>query len=204
MENEFNPWKRIWKNPRGAIRGIVETDPNRQLLIFVVFGGIAHALSYASAAGLGEAFTISELIGLIALVGPLSGFVSLWLGSWLLTLITQRLGGAAPKEHNRAALAWSWAPIVYLLPLWGIKYILFREELFLTDRSFLQSEPLLNGLWVFLDVVDFGVAIWSLIILFSALAEVNRFDLWRGVVAYLVMSLLLLLPVLLLMMAGLA
>ena len=204
MDTQLNPWKSIWTNPRGTIRSIVETDPNHQLLVFVIFGGIAHALSYASAAGLGEAFKLSELIGLVALVGPLSGFVSLWLGSWLLTLITQRLGGAAPKEHNRAALAWSWAPMIYLLPLWGIKYILFRKELFLTDRSYLQSEPLLNGIWVVLDVVDFGIAIWSLIILFSALSEVNRFELWRGVVAYLIMSLLLLLPVMLLLMAGLA
>lgn len=198
MNKEIDAWKSICLNPKTTIRWIVDNEPRKHLLRLLALGGIAHALSYASAMNLGDMMSIGDILALCLLAGPLSGFVALSLGGWVLNWIAKRMGGVASLHETRMAMAWSWVPIIYLLPLWGIKYILFREELFQADKSFLQSQTLLNTLYGLFGFVDFVVSILGLYILFSALAEVNRFSVWRALGSYLLMSLAFTLPVLLL------
>lgn len=198
MSDYSDPWKTIWLNPRSTIRRIVEHEPRKHLLRLMILGGIAHALSYASAVNLADIISPGEILAMSLIAGPLSGFVALSLGGWVLHWISNKLRGEATLHETRMAMAWSWAPIIYLLPLWGVKYILFQNELFQADKSFLQSQSLLNALWEFFGFVDFLIAIWGLYILFSALAEVNRFSVWRALGAYVLMSAAFTIPVLLL------
>jgi len=199
MDKERNPWKTIWLNPKATIRYIVEEQPNKHYILLMVLGGIAHALNYASAMNLGDIISVQEALIMCALLGPLSGFITLSLGGWVLHWISLRLKGQATLHETRLSMAWSWAPVVYLLPLWGIKYILFRNELFTSDKSYLESEPFLNGLYGFFSIVDFLITIISLYILFSALSEVNRFSVWKSLGAYLLMTLVFTIPVLILL-----
>ena len=198
MSDHPDPWKTIWLNPRATIRWIVEHEPRKHLLRLMFFGGIAHALSYASAMNLGDLLGLGEILAMSLIAGPLSGFVALSLGGLVLYWIAGKLGGEAGLHQTRMCMAWSWAPMIYLLPLWGIKYILFREELFQADKSFLQSQTVLNVLFELFGFVDFVAAILGLYILFSTLAEVNRFSVWRALGAYALMSLAFTIPVLIL------
>jgi len=194
-----NPWNTIWLDPRTTIRTIVNENPQKSLLFLTLLGGIANTISYMSAAHLGDEFAISELFGLSVLIGPLSGVFAVFVGGWLLTHITKRLGGMATLAENRAALAWSWVPVVYLLPMWGVRFILFRNELFSVDKVFIESHAFFSTLWGFFEIYDFGISLWCLFILFTALSEVNYFSVWKGVASYFIMSLLFVLPMLILL-----
>ncbi len=199
MQEQRNPWKTIWLNPKATIRYIAEEQPYKHYILLMVLGGIAHALNYASAMNLGDVVSVREALVMCVLLGPLSGFITLSLGGWVLHWISHRLNGQATIHETRLSMAWSWAPIVYLLPLWGIKYILFRNELFTADKSYLESEPFLNGLYGIFSIVDFVITIVSLYILFSALSEVNRFSVWKSLGAYLLMTFVFTIPVLLIL-----
>lgn len=198
MNEQIEPWKTIWLKPRETIRWIVDHEPRKHLLRLMVLGGIAHALSYASTMNLADFLSTGDILTMCLILGPLSGFVALSLGGWVLQWISQKLGGEGTLHQTRMSMAWSWAPMVYLLPLWGIKYILFREELFQSDKSFLESQTILNGLFGLFGLLDFLITILGLYILFSALAEVNRFSVWRALGSYFLMSLAFSVPVLLL------
>ncbi|MDZ7315047.1 MAG: YIP1 family protein [candidate division KSB1 bacterium] len=194
--NIMNPWASIWLNPRGTIRQIVDTDPRRSLLLLAAGGGVAQACNFAVNMALGSALELDEIILFILAFGPLAGFLSLWLWTLALTFVTRWFGGLADRSAVRAAVAWSWAPTVYLLPLWGVRYILFRDELFKDARPFVESHGLLSALYSFFGGVDLLLSFLTVFILVQTIAEVSRFSVWRSMGAILFVLLLLLLPLL--------
>ncbi len=195
---QLKPWSTIWYNPRGTIRDILATHPNQYLLLLVVGGGLGQAFNYAGTFAMGDTFSVSQVLGVIVLLGPLSALISLYLWGWLLHWTSRWLGGIATAAELRIAVAWSWAPVVYLLPMWGVRYILFRHEMFTTQQPFIESHELLSALYGFFNVVDFLVSIMSLFILFNTVSEVNKFSVWRSILAIGLLMLLLTVPFLVL------
>jgi len=193
-----NPWSTIWFKPGETIRRIVDTNPQYQLPLLMVLGGIGQTLSNAK--GMGEMFPVSTLILICILSGPLSGFLSLYISGFLLHWACKKFGGTATREQVRAVIAWSWAPIVYTLPLWGVKYILFRDELFTMKKTFIESHTMLTVLYELINFVDFAIVILYLYILFAGLSEVNRISVIRSIGAAILVSVLIGLPLLLLLM----
>lgn len=198
-QDNFNPWLSIWWNPRGTIRHLVETSPTKNLLLLIIGGGVGNALSYAAGFALADMMALTRMLLLCFVAGPLSGFISLFLWSWLLEKTSRLLGGGASREVLRTAVAWSWAPIVYLLPLWGVKYILFRKELFESEKPFIEAHQFLSGLLGLFDMLDFFITMVSIFILFNAVAEVNGFSIWRSIGAIAVVLLIMTIPALLLL-----
>jgi len=195
---EPNPWSTIWFKPRETIRRIVDTNPQYQLVLLVLLGGIGQTLS--NARGMGEMFPVATLILICILSGPLSGYLSLYVSGFLLHWACKKFGGTATREQVRTVIAWSWAPIVYTLPLWGVKYILFRDELFTINKTFIESQTLLALLYELLNFVDFGIVILYLIILLAGLAEVNRISVFRSIGAAFFVSIIIGIPLLILLM----
>ncbi|HPG39826.1 MAG TPA: Yip1 family protein [bacterium] len=193
---EPSPWSTIWLRPKETIRRIVDTNPRYQVIFLAILGGIGQTL--ANARGMGDMFSFGALIFLCLLAGPMGGLLSLYISGFVMHWTSARLGGTATREQVRAVIAWSWAPIVYTLPLWGVKYILFREELFTTGKTFIESQPALSFLFELFTAVDFVITIWYLMILFIGLAEVNRISVGRGIAAAVLAFVLVGIPALLL------
>ncbi|RPI02638.1 MAG: hypothetical protein EHM72_03700 [Calditrichaeota bacterium] len=192
----MSPWSMIWLNPRLVIRQVLLENPHYSMKRLIIGGGIGQAFSYAVSFGLGQVYSTAEVIAIVLLLGPISAFISLALWAWLLSLICRWFGGKASRQELRVAVAWSWAPIVYLLPMWGVRYILFRDELFLPHHPFVEAHAILNGIYSFFNGIDFLISFVSLFILFQTIAEVNSFTVWRSLGSVAVMMLLLMLPVL--------
>ena len=195
----INPWSDIWFKPRQTIRHIVETNPYRSVLLLALLGSVGQTLGVFSAQGIGKILSMGEILVTTILTAPLVAFFYLFALGWLLHQVALRLGGEGSIEQTRAALAWSWAPIVSVLPLWGVKYILFRDELFLADKPFVESQPVLSFLAWVIGVVDFAIGLWSLIILFSALSEIHRISVLKSIGAFLLTQLIVAVPALLIM-----
>ncbi|MBN1466558.1 YIP1 family protein [candidate division KSB1 bacterium] len=195
---KFDPWKTIWFNARATIRQIIDIDPNRSLLVLIVFGGLANALHYAANFSIADAMSFSDVLILCLVAGPLSGFIGLYLWGWLLGFSARFFGGVATQREMRRAIAWSWAPTVYLLPLWGVKYILFRQEIFKSARPFIEAQPFLSSLYSVFNAVDFFVSILTIFILFNTVAEVNGFSIWKSMGAIGMVLIVITLPAMLL------
>ncbi len=199
QETMSSPWTGIWLYPRQTIRLLFETNPQQHFLLLVAVGGLAQALSTAATLGLGARIPVSELLLICVIAGPISGFAALYLRGWILTWVCKKMGGVASFFQTRICIAWSWAPMVYTFPLWGVKYILFRKELFLIERPLMESQAVLGGLFELLGLVDFVVFVWSMFILFSTLSEINQFSVLRSIGAVILSGLILALPAMVLM-----
>lgn len=194
MLDEKNYWYSIWLKPRDTIRDIVDTNPARNILLLAVLGGISQTLSSSASLGFGEMMGLNEIFMVSVLSGPFAGLFYLFVVGWLLHYLLLRLGGTAPITETRTVIAWSWAPIVSTLPLWGVKYILFQKELFLIEKPFLESQPILGFVFGIFQFVDITLAIWTVVILVAGFSEVHKTSIGRTFSAFLILNLIMLVP----------
>ncbi len=194
-----NPWSTIWLDPRGTIRYVLDTNPMHSFIVLIAVGGIGNLLSSASGYHLGDLLPFREMILSIVIIGPLAAFISVYLWSWLLSFSTRFFGGIATKQELRTSFVWSLAPIVYTFPLWGVKYILFRQELFTAEQSFIQTYEFLKILYGFFQGVDFIISLLTFYILINAVAEVSGFSFWRSIGSIAIVLLIMTIPALFLL-----
>ena len=194
-------WTSMWFAPRKTIQTVIDTDPTHHLYTLIFLGGIGQAFNNASSQAMAALMPVKELVLMIILLGPVSGFLTVYLGGWIMHRICLRLGGTAPLSHIRAAIAWSWVPVAATAPLWIARLILFRHELFSASRPIIESQPTLAFLYDMTLFFDFIIALWSFFLLIQAVSQVNTFASLRGFASIFLTILVVSIPLLLLLSA---
>ena len=192
----LNPWFSMWLHPRRTIRRIVETNPDRLVLLLAAVGGIVEALINASSDSKGENMSLQAILLTALIGGPLMGVIGLWLGGALLRWTGGWIGGQADSRRIRATLAWANVPLVWSLLLWIPALLLFGAELFATATPILDASTMLSGLYM---VFSFGigiVSIWAFVVFLHALGEVQGFSAWKALGNSILAGLAVLVPLL--------
>jgi len=107
-----SPWISIWTNPGPTIRDIIDTNPKLAFRSLSFIYGLSFLLPYtiSLAVYLKSYLFLSFLLPLI--IAPFFGALLIYFYSWILRFTGKWLGGKAPKEHVRAAFAWSCVPLL--------------------------------------------------------------------------------------------
>ena len=192
----MNPWFSMWLHPRRTIRRIVETNPDRLVLLLAAVGGIVEALINASSDSKGENLSLQAILLTSLIGGPLMGVIGLWLGGVLLRWTGGWIGGQADSRRIRATLAWANVPLVWSLLLWIPALLLFGAELFAAATPILDASTMLSGLYM---VFSFGigtVSIWAFVVFLHALGEVQGFSAWKALGNSILAGLVVLVPLL--------
>ena len=192
----LNPWFSMWLHPRRTTRQIVETNPERLVLLLATVGGIVEALINASSDSKGENMSLQAILLTALIGGPLMGVIGLWLGGALLRWTGGWIGGQADSRRIRATLAWANVPLVWSLILWIPALLLFGAELFATATPILDASTMLSGLYM---VFSFGigiVSIWAFVVFLHALGEVQGFSAWKALGNSILAGLAVLVPLL--------
>ena len=192
----MNPWFSMWLHPRRTIRWIVETNPDRLVLLLAAVGGIVEALINASSDSKGENMSLQAILLTSLIGGPLMGVIGLWLGGALLRWTGGWIGGQADSRRIRATLAWANVPLVWSLLLWIPALLLFGAELFAAATPILDASTMLSGLYM---VFSFGigiVSIWAFVVFLHALGEVQGFSAWKALGNSILAGLVVLVPLL--------
>ena len=195
----INPWLSIWIRPRRTIRTLLETEPERAVLLLAAVGGVAESLNRASSSGLGDRIPYDVVLALAVAIGPLAGILTLFLGGYILSWTGHWIGGQGTAEDVRTALAWANVPVLGILALWVIEIAFIGSELFTTATPRLDSNPLLatSFLMFFLGQMVFGI--WALVILLNGLGEAHRFSAWRAAGSLLLSLVFVVVPIVLVM-----
>ena len=179
--SSYNPWVSIWTSPRSTIARIVQENPNRGLWWLAFIYGFSGLLNTFQSMFLGRQFGLLALFLIAAVLGPLWGYVSFSVWSWVVSWTGKWLKGAGEFKTVRAAYAWSCFPLIVNVVLWFALAALFGRSLF-TDIS--EGYPLTQGqmaMMMAILLIRLVVAIWSLVIYLNALAEVQKFSVLRAI-----------------------
>jgi hypothetical protein len=172
-----------------------------------MLAGVAGALSrrtlFASQDG---ADAILALI-LSLVLGPIGGIFSLFLGGALLSWSSRLIGGVSVTPVVRAALAWSYVPLIFGQLLVIPEMILFGREIFSTNKpqfhAKIASDPQFATFAVsaiyFLAGLSLLFLFWAIMLLLHTLAEVQQFSVWKALLAVVIALLVVATPLTLLL-----
>ena len=192
----LNPWFSMWRHPRRTIRQIVETDPERLVLLLAALGGIVQGLASSSNKSQGDRVSLTVILLANLVLGPVMGIVGLWLGGILLRWTGRWIGGQADARRVRTALAWSNVPQIWCLLLWIPAILLFGQELFTEATPIIHANSLLAVLYIGFSMGTVVIGVWSFVVCLHALGEVQGFSAWTALLNMLLAFLVILVPLL--------
>ncbi|MGO8989197.1 MAG: YIP1 family protein [bacterium] len=102
----------------------------------------------------------------------LAGALIRWTGKWI--------GGQAPSQNIRAAIAWSSVPTIWALILWIPQLVLFGQELFTTETPRIHASPSLGFISLGFVAIQLIIAIWAIVVFLKCLGQVQGFSAWRA------------------------
>ena len=181
VETPFKPFAEIWLHPRRTVRRLVETDPEKWVILLACLAGVGATLDRASSRNLGERIDWQLIVFGACLLGPLGGLLRLWLYSHLIRWTGTWIGGIPDRGPIRTAVAWSTVPAIVALPLWIPMLVFFGQESFTEETPRLDANPLLAIPLIGIGLVQIGLTIWMIVIISNAVAEVQGFrSAWKG------------------------
>jgi len=160
----------------------LQTDSVKWLWTLAILAGIKLFLDNADAQNVGDQIAFGSIILLSLVFGPLAGIFYWYLSSGLFTLTGKILGLPGNWSDMRKAVGLSFVPLVWLLPLWLVKLVLFGSEVFTPWTPVLDSSLWLLFLIVLFYFVDLFIGGWYLVILSKSVAEVYNCSAWLAFV----------------------
>lgn len=178
-------WLAIWADPRATIRTIVATNPRRGVhATAAVTGALGFlALSLFARARMSVLFTPGvALVGTI-MAAPLA-VVILYAEAFVCMLCGWALGGNGSIVQVRAALAWSWTPLIWI-SLLVITTLRFTHVYRVAFESG-QVALLLTPAGQFLAFAACILFAWGFVISAKCIAEVHGLSALKGAEAKLI------------------
>jgi hypothetical protein len=175
-----NPWLTMWTQPRATIRGIVETDPSKNVSMLVIISGITGAMNNAMQRNTGDQLGLPGVLIASLIGGMLGGALWIWIFGGLTTWTAHWIGGNATTQETRAALAWGAMPNVVIFAMLVMATMVFGISLYQKEMAN-DGSLMIQGLALIgLGLSELVLGIWSLVITCKAIGEVNRFSAWKG------------------------
>lgn len=193
-EQTLSPFFSILIKPRETIRKIVDTDPTKYVILLAVSAGISQALDRASSNNIGDSYSLIAILIICLIFGSIGGIISMYLGGALYRWSGSWLGGQATAEEVRATIAWSSIPIIFILPLWIPKLLIFGKDMFATTTPKLDANPFLVVFLIGFLVIEVIAGIWAFVVFLKSLGEIHNFSTWKALGSVILGTLVFLVP----------
>jgi len=177
--SKTNPWLSMWTEPRKTIRGIITTDPSKQMLALCIVYGFPIMIHMARFFSAGTNFSMWTILLLSLLLSPIAGFIGISFTSALVYWTGKWINGKSKYKELRSAVAWSNVPTVVTCITWVILALSLGQGLFMA--GFYAEEMPLATLATFLFGLQVIASIWSFVIFLIALSEVQKFSILRAI-----------------------
>lgn len=187
----MNLWINIWLHPRQSIQEIVDSNAQYAVIPLAILYGIWDAITRAVRKDVGDVQELSAILLAVAVSGTIGGLITLYALGWLLKVSGSWLGGKATAEHLRAAFAWGVIPVICALPLYFIEITLYGNEIFSSETPEISENPLPFFVLVAIEVM---LAFWSSVLMFTCIAQVQGFSVWKAVGNFLLAAMLFVAP----------
>lgn len=179
--SEKSVWLSIWVRPRETIRRIVDQNPKRNLWLLAGIYGFSSLLNSFQSLSFGSWMGIVPIFILALVFAPIWGYIVFAIWAYIVAFTGRWLKGLGDFQAVRAAYAWSCVPLLIGDVFWIGMMVFLGSSIFMNPPAE-QVQP--SGPAMFLLSLLLGkmvLSVWSLVIYFNALAEVQQFSVWRAI-----------------------
>lgn len=176
-----NPWLKSWFSPKQTIAGLLAQHSRLSYIVLIILIGISSIMGNLLFSELGDKYPVAWLWALIIVLGPLTGFIHIYLWGALLSLTGKWLNGSAPAAAVRLSVAWSNVPMAFTVCVYLLLFLVMKNELFKADTTILDDSAYVLSYFLGAVAVLVMLVIWYLVNHVAMLAEVQKFSLWRSI-----------------------
>jgi len=176
----MNPWLSIWTRPKETIRAIVDADPSYRFGWLAAIYGFSLLLEAAQNFSLGDVLSPMMIVFFALILSVFVGMLAITVVSGLLFWTGRWVGGKATYKEIRSAVAWSNITNVVSIISWFIMLCVFGRQVFFSTFPQTTFAGYELGVVLILFLAQVIVGIWSIVIIINAIAEVQRFSVWRA------------------------
>ena len=179
MEHRAFPWLSIWIEPRATIREIIATDPRRWIGVIAASTGALGFLTLGllERADMSISFTNRVLLIGTILAAPAAVFLA-YVEAVLCAVSGWTLDGNGTIAQTRAAVVWSWTPLLWLC----VVAIPILSRVRISTVAFRAGQVVLvhTRAGQFLTILAWLAFTCSFIIGTECIAEIHGFSVWKG------------------------
>lgn len=176
-----HPAVTIWTQPRDTLRQLIDQGPTRIVLLLAALHGFVNMIDRVSSRDAGDLMSFPTMLFMCIIIGPVTGLVSLYLGSLLFRWVGRWLGGQGRTSDLRTALAWAGLPVIASLPLWGLLALLLGPALFTSTSTIETIVPWQTIVATLVGLVILVLSGWSVLLSVLGIAEAHRFSIWHAI-----------------------
>lgn len=177
--DEDNLLKQIWLEPTATLSYILQNCPEKNVILFLVIGGISRAIDRASLKDMGDDLSTIYILTIAFVVGGLFGWMTYYISAWALSVTGKWLNGNALPASFRTVLAWSLVPTICTLFLLIPRVLIFGDDLF---RSVPENPfPYFDTIYLSFAFAELIFGIWSLVILVQGIKLIQEFSTGRAI-----------------------
>lgn len=173
-------WLRIWKEPRFAIRELLDITTPAITIFLVALFGITMLVERSITRNSLDTIAGGALFFIVLVIGPVAGAL-IWIMTCLFTFGGSRLfGGLATFKETMIGVTWGTVPYISKWVLLFPMLLIFRGELFTQATPVMDQSFFLSLLHLIFLLLDLTMTVLSLIILSKIIGEINDFSAWKG------------------------
>ncbi|HEX2583261.1 MAG TPA: YIP1 family protein [Chlamydiales bacterium] len=182
MNASFNPWLKIWVEPRATIARLLQESPDRGFWILAIIYGFSSSLNWFQSMMMGQRMGVALIFMMGMILSPLWGYLGFSIWSWVVHFTGKWLKGKGTFKEVRFAYAWSCFPLIVNVVLWFLLAALYGRSLFANFAP--ESQVLSNrevGILFVILLFRITSAVWSLVIYLNVLAQVRQYSVLRAI-----------------------
>jgi hypothetical protein len=172
----------MWTQPKKTIRRVIDSNPDSKLWLLSIIYGLPMMFYYAQQASLGQNNNIPLILVVCAMGAIIFGYIGINIGAFFLHFTGKWIGSKSTFKEVRAAVAYSNVTNLVSIIIWFLLMAMVGNQVFMIDFPYAASVGAMGGLMSLIFIVQFVVAIWSLVIFVGALAEAQKFSNFKAVI----------------------
>ena len=170
----INPWINIWISPKKTIRAIIAFREKINFFLLASIALLQKFLFFSVYFGLKFSWVYVFCFILVLISSPFLGALWFYFYSYLLHTTGKWLKGIASFSQICTVFSWSKVPLIIDIFMWFILLTFSAEHLFVHYS--------LGISFLFIHIIFFMTAFWSLILLIIGMQEVQKFSLLKTII----------------------
>jgi hypothetical protein len=188
---------KIWTSPRRTFKFINDKRYDKYVTVLLILSGISRAFDRASLNNMGDKMSIWGIVGFCIVLGGLFGWISYYIYSALLSWTGKWLKAQGDTNSILRILSYAMLPSVIALIFLIPQIAAYGNEIFKSDGDIISADWLSNVVVYGSMLLEFILAIWTLIFCVIGVSEVQKFSIGKSILNLFLPVIVFLVPILL-------
>lgn len=176
----MNPFIAIWKEPKNTIQYLLDHKTVSYGVLLAVLSALSTAVFGFADTGLLASFSLPIILIFSILLAIMISLAGWGISSVVYTWIGKLLGGTGTIRNMSFAVAASFIPSIWLMPLGLIAVILYGETLFNEPTRNFGLTNMSISFYILYNLLLLAASIYAVVILSKGIGIVHNFSAWRG------------------------